>query len=278
VKESGGRIVLPSREHERERLREALARYQFFHASERLGYKIGRFRWIIDYFKSNKPHGIDIEKLFSQATSGVSLEDYMIVCLSLLVKWVNISTKKVDLTKDWVTCTEVYFRETKLDKTSIESVLDMIAMLPQEFKSLYDESINEVLGGHEQFHYNFMPFVWKPLIWFQDKKCFICPSAEYLFDKATEGIYRTIETLLRQEKRVKERDTFSIAWGDAFEQYISSCFSEAFGKNYYPNLTDKKTREQKLDGLIDSSNFIFLVEIKNMHWSYKTMVSRKLEA
>lgn len=278
AKESGAKIALPSREHERDRLREALARYQFFHASERLGYKIGRFKWIVDYFKSSKPHGIDIEKLFYKATKGISLDDYMTICSSLLVKWVNISTKKIDLTKDWITCTEVYFRKTKLDKNSIDKVLDMIAMLPQDYKVLYEESVEEVLGGQEQFHYNFLPFAWKPLVWFQDKKCFICPSAEYLFDKVTEGIYRTIETSLRQEKHDKTRNTFSTAWGDAFEQYVNSCLNETFGRSYYPNLIDKKTKEQKIDGLINSSNFIFLIETKSMHWSYKTIVSGKLEA
>lgn len=277
AKESGSRIVLPSREHERERLREAMARYQFFHGSERLGYKIGRYRWIVDYFKAKKPHGIDIEKLFLESTGGIPLDDYMTVCSSLLVKWVNISTKKVDLTQDWVTCTDVYFKNTKLSKDSIERVVESIAMLPQEFKALYDESVSEILGGHDEFHYNFMPFVWKPLVWFQDKECFICPSAEYLFDKVTEGIYRGIETSLRQKKQNKLRDTFAIAWGDAFEQYINSCFKSAFKKDYITGIIDSTTKEQEVDGIINSQSFIFVVETKSLHWPYKTIVSGKIE-
>ena len=276
--EETGRIALPSKEHERERLMKALARYQFFHISERLGYKMGRFRWIVDYFKSKNPHGINIEKLFSEATGGISLDDYMTVCSSLLVKWVNISTKeKVDLTNDWVACPEVYFRETKLDKNSIDKVLNMIAMLPQEFESSYEQSVKQILSGEEQFHYNFMPLVWKPLVWYQDKKCFICPSVEYLFDKVTEGIYRMIETFLWKESRTKERDTFSTAWGDAFEQYIKSCLTGAFGKNFHPSPTDRRNKEEMADGVIDSPGFVFIVETKNMHWSYKTMVTGNLE-
>ncbi len=276
AKESGSRIVLLSREHERERLREAMARYQFFHGSERLGYKIGRYRWIVDYFKTKKPHGIDIEKLFLDSTGDIPLEDYMTVCSSLLVKWVNISTKKVDLNQDWVTCTDVYFKNTKLSKESIERVISSIAMLPQEFKALYDESVNEILGGHDEFHYNFMPFVWKPLVWFQDKKCFICPSAEYLFDKVTEGIYRSIETNLRQKNQKKLRNTFAIAWGDAFEQYINACFKSAFKKDYFTGIVDSTTKQQEIDGIINSQSFVFMVETKSLHWPYKTIVSGKI--
>lgn len=279
AEETGGQIALPSREHERERLMKALARYQFFHISERLGYKIGRFRWIVDYFKTKKPHGVDITKLFSEATNSISLDDYMTVCSSLLVKWVNLSTReKVDLTNDWVTCPDVYFKETKLERDSIGRVLEMISMLPQEFNSSYKISIEQILGNQEQFHYNFMPLVWKPLIWYQDKKCFICPSVEYLFDKVTDGIYRTIETFLHNEKRTKERDTFSIAWGDAFEQYIKSSLYSAFGKNFHPSPTDKKSKEEMADGIIDSTSFIFIVETKNLHWSYKAMVTGNLES
>lgn len=277
AKESGGRIALPSLEHERERLREAMARYQFFHGSERLGYKIGRYRWIVDYFKANKPHGIDIEKLFLESTGDIPLDDYLAVCSSLLTKWVNISTKKIDLTQDWVTCTDVYFKNTKMPKDSVERVIDSIAMLPQEFKALYEESVNVILSGHDEFHYNFMPFVWKPLIWFQDKKCFICPSAEYLFDKVTEGIYRQIETSLRQRKENKTRDTFAIAWGDAFEQYINSCFKSAFKNNYITGIVDSTTKEQEIDGIINSQSFIFMVETKSLHWPYRTIVSGKIE-
>jgi hypothetical protein len=278
AEETGGQIALP-RGHERERLRQALARYQFFHISERLGYKIGRFRWLVDYFKTHKPHGIDIAKLFNEATGGVPLDDYMTVCSSLLVKWVNISNKeKVNLTNDWITCPDVYFKDTKLEKILIKRVLEMISMLPQEFENTYKTSVEEILGGHEQFHYNFMPLVWKPLIWYQDKKCFICPSVEYLFDKVTDGIYRTIETFLRNEKRGKDRDTFSIAWGDAFEQYINSSMSSAFGNDFYPSSMDKKSKEEMADGIIDSASFVFIVETKNLHWSYKAMVTGDLES
>lgn len=276
--EETGRIALPSREHERERLMHALARYQFFHISERLAYKIGRFKWIVEYFKEKNPHGIDIQELFKEATNGVSLDDYMTICSALLVKWVNISHKeKVDLANDWVTCTEVYFKDTKLDKSSIEKVLDMIAMLPQEFQSSNEKSVKQILGGHDQFHYNFMPLVWKPLIWYQDKKCFICPSAEYLFDKVTDGIYRTIETFLWQESRFKDRDKFSSAWGDGFEQYIKSSLVGAFGKSFHPSPIDKKSKNEMIDGIIESPGFVFLAETKNLHWTYKSMVTGKLE-
>jgi hypothetical protein len=278
AEETGGTILLPSKEHERERLMKALARYQFFHNSERLGYKMGRFRWIVDYFKKENPHGIDIAKLFAEATSGVSLDAYMTVCASLLVKWVNITTKeRVDLTNDWITCPDVYFKDTKLEPSSIEKVLDLISMLPQEFPDSYKMSVEQILGGKEQFHYNFMPLVWKPLIWYQDKKCFICPSVEYLYDKVTDGIYRTIETFLRTENRTKERNTFAIAWGDAFEQYIKSSLSASFSSSFHPSPIDKKSNEEMIDGVIDSASFVFIVETKNLHWPYKTMVSGNID-
>ncbi|HRN70917.1 MAG TPA: hypothetical protein PLS49_07100 [Candidatus Woesebacteria bacterium] len=278
AEETTGAILLPSREHERERLMKSLARYQFLHNTERLGYKMGRFRWIVDYFKKENPHGIDIASLFEESTGGISLDDYMTVCASLLVKWVNISTKeKIDLTNDWVTCPDVYFKDTKLDPSSIEKVLSLISMLPQEFPDLYKISIEQILGGKEQFHYNFMPSVWRPLVWYQDKKCFICPSVEYLYDKVTDGIYRTIETYLRTENRTKERDTFAIAWGDVFEQYIKSSLSASFGNSFHHNPRDKKSNKEMIDGVIDSESFVFIIETKNLHWSYKTMVSGDID-
>lgn len=269
-------IELPSREHERERLREALARYQFFHTSERLPYRIGRYRWIVKYFRRHVPHEIDLDDLFEKAT-GISLEDYMAVCASLLVKWVNLSSKKKDGAdlSNWVTCTEAYFRETKLEPEIVDKVLDLISMLPQEFKRHYEDSVDLVLKGNEQFHYNFLPFAWRPLIWFQDKKCFICPSTSFLFDKASEGIYRNIETYLRESKQEKLRQTFSIAWGYAFEEYIGKSLSNAFGENYYLNPEDEKGVEM-IDGILDSSSFVFLFETKSLHWPYSTMVTGKL--
>lgn len=276
-KESGEKILLPSREHERERLRKAMARYQFFHASERLGYKMARYLWFIDYFEKNKPHDVDIEVLFKESTNGVSLKDYTTVCFALLVKWINISTKKGNISQDWITCKETYFQHTQLEKTNIDKVLDILAMLPQEFDAMYKESVDVVLGGHEEFHYNFMPFAWKPLVWFQDKMCFICSSSEYLFDKATEGIYRNIENYLRKEGRSKDRDTFAIAWGDAFEQYINTSLKHTFGKHFHPNIKDSKTGEEQLDGLLDSANFLFMFETKSLHWAYKTTVTGEIE-
>lgn len=276
--ESRSDIKLPKLQ-ERERLRAALARYQFFNSSERLGYKIGRYRWIVDYFRNNRPHGIDIDSLFREA-SKLSLKAYMAICASLLVKWTNISTREVDITKEWVTCKKVYFKDTKLTEADINDVLSFIAMTPDEFDSLYNESIKEILSGEENLHYNFLPFVWKPLVWDNEKQCFVCPSAEYLFDKVTEGIYRTIETFLRRQgkQRKKDRNTFSIAWGKSLEAYVNDCLTHAFKKRYSHNLIDKVSGDEMLDGLIETPNFLFMIETKSMNWSFKAMVTGNRDA
>ena len=272
LEETGRGVVLPTKEHERERLRAALARYQFFLASERLGYKMGRYRWIIDYFREHKPHGQDIDKLFMEAT-GVGLSEFMAVCGGLIVKWVRISTKKPDIIKDWVTCKDAYFAKTKINKKMLNKVFDLIAMEPSEFHDLYEKAIKDVLGGDEKIHYNFLPLVWKPLIWGKDKKCFVCPSAEYLFDRVTESLYREIETYLWRGDKIKKRQTFSIAWGKAFEQYINTALSEAFGKSFCSNPLDVKTGDEMVDGVTENKNYIFIFETKSVHWSYKAMVT-----
>lgn len=269
--ESGKNVLLPSRQHDRERLRSALARYQFFHRAERLGYKIGRYRWIVDYFRLNKPHKIDIDDLFEKATGGISLHDYLTVCGSLLVKWVNLSKKEPDITKEWITCKKIYFSKTKIDPKIIDKVLSSMMMNPDEFTDHHQESL-KILEGRDVLHYNFLPFVWKPLIAQPQTDCFVCPSAEYLFDKITGGIYREIETYLRRINSTKLRQTFSIAWGDAFEKYIACSLGNAFGKKFYPNPKGKDNKEL-IDGIIESDDFIFLIETKNHHWKYKAMVT-----
>ena len=267
--EIGGGLIIPYA-NERERLRAALSRYYFFMAAERLAYKLGRYYWFVKYFRANRPQGVDIDKWFIDATGDVSLDDYIAVLGSLLVKWVNIPNKEIP-SEEWITCLKRYFSESKLSKAIIEKTFDLIAISVEDFSSEYDKYTKEVLKGKDSYFYNFLPLMQKPLIWNESKECFVCPYVGYLYDKATEGIYRTIETSLHQKNELKKRDTFSVAWGEAFEVYSNEALSGAFQDSYTPNIRDSGT--QYLDGLLVSPNYAFLIEIKSFNWTFESLVT-----
>lgn len=272
--ESGFGLVLP-KEYERERLRAALARYHFFLSSERLAYKLGRYHWLIKEFRSRKPHGLDIDALFIDATGGINLEDYISVVGSLLVKWANLS-KTDNPTKEWLTCRQTYFANTQLKKESIDRVIDFIAMHVDHYFPIHEKFVAEVLKSKDSFFYNFYPLMRKPLLFESSGECFVCPSVEYLNDKLNEGIYRTIETLLLESGRKKEAQSFSIAWGDIFEQYINTSLSNAFPSHYMPDV--KEGQRQVLDGLIVTPNFAFLIETKSFHWTFHALITGDRES
>ncbi|HLL60746.1 MAG TPA: hypothetical protein VK338_03440 [Candidatus Nitrosocosmicus sp.] len=273
VDESGVNILLPDLKADRERLRAALARYQFFQDSERFAYKIARYKWIVDYLRKTKIHKIDVDALFKEAT-GLILDDYLVVCTALVTKWINIHNKKPDITKDWVTCKQ-YLRKLILPWSKVDEILEYLFMEPKDYASKHLESI-QILEGKDYLYYNFLPFIWKPLIRQNGTDCFVCPSYEYMYDKVTQGVYREIETYLRRSKQKKVRQSFSIAWGDAFEKHIYNSLENIFGSSFIANPKDEDGREV-IDGMVDSDSFVFLIETKNHHWKYNAMLSGSKE-
>lgn len=271
--ESHKSLILPI-DYERESIRASLARYHFYMASERLPYKIGRYYWIVKYFRKFRPNGIDIDSLFQQCMNGISLNDYIAVIGSILVKWVTLS-KKDDPARYWVTCRN-YFDKMIINKKILNKILDKLILSTSEYNQISRDIIVNVLGGRDSYFYNFLPFKLHPLISDNDKQCFVCPSVKYLYDKASEGIYRTIETSLNKNGEYKTRDKFSTAWGEAFEKYVSMTLKLTFPQNYVSDI--KIDGDQVLDGLINCNDAIFFIETKSFHWKYKAMVTGDRES
>ncbi|MEK7525961.1 MAG: hypothetical protein AAB546_00580 [Patescibacteria group bacterium] len=263
-------IVLPV-EVERERLREFLARQSFFMVRERLPYRLARFKDL--FLKIEKLHPeFDIKKLFSTATSGIELNDYLSLCFYLLVSWVNNTTQEPDITKQWITCKRKYFEQAQLDEKEVDAVVNLLLLDVDNYESGYQKVVSELLGGTDIYPYNFLQLRQCPFIPF-NKECFVCPAPDFLMDKATEGIYWLLENYLRKIGDKRTRDDLPTVWGNAFEAYIHERLGGAFGNSYIKN--PSANSRELFDGVIVGSKAIFCVETKYAHWTYKARLTGK---
>lgn len=265
--------VIISVDMERERLREFMARQHFFMAKERLPYRLARFKDLFTKIDKLYP-GFNISNKFAKATGGILLDDYLSFCFFLLVNWVNKTTREPDITKEWIVCKGKYFEQTALTKKEIEKIADILLVDVKNFSSNYEKAVKEVLGGEDFYPYNFLQLRQRPLIPYS-KECFVCPSPDFLMDKASEGIYWILENHFKKERDKMDRELLPSVCGDAFEEYIHERFEGGFAKNYHRNVTQDKN--EWLDGAIDGMLVIFCIETKYAHWTYKGKLTGKKE-
>lgn len=265
-------IVVPSN-YQREQLREYLTRQYFFNAQERIPYRLARFKDIFEKIRKLHPE-FDIDKKFSDATGGVVLDDYISFCFFLLIKWINLTTKKDDDNRnDWVICKTKYFENTKLTMKEIDSVLPLLLLDVINYKKDYDKTVENLLNNKDIYAFNFLQLRQRPLI--PNGECFVCPSPHFFMDKATDGIYWILENYFRKNIIKKDWSLLPSVWGDAFEQYIHERLLGGFMKKYQKN--PKIKNEEITDGIIYGKNYIFLIEIKYAHWSYLSRLTGKKE-
>lgn len=266
-------LIIP-REQQRERVREFVTRQYFFMASERLPYRVVRFEKLFNLIR--KLHsGFNIDELFSQATGGILLKDYVSFCFFLLVNWVNKTTKTPDITKEWIICKDKYFEQTNLKSKEIDAVLSILLLDVEKYAGDYQTVMQDILGGQDIYAYNFLQLRQRPLIPFNDK-CFVTPSPNILMDKTTEGIYWVLENYLRAKSLKKQRDLLPSVWGDAFEEYNHQRLESSFRKDSYTrNFTVKG--DERFDGIINGQTVVMCVETKYAHWSYKAQLTGRKE-
>lgn len=271
--DSDSGLILP-KEALREWLREFLARQSFFMVRERLPYRLARFKDL--FYKIERLHSkFDIKGLFSKATDGVQLDDYLSFCFFLLVNWINNTAQTAedpDIRREWIICKETYFKQTELGEREINAVLELLLLDVNNYKNNYQIAVKDILGGNDIYPYNFLQLRQRPLIPFNEG-CFVCPAPDFLMDKATEGIYWILENFLRKAGNKKQRNELPTIWGDAFELYIHDRLEGIFDKSYTrnPMFNDREL----LDGLINCSKNVFFVETKYAHWSYKAKLTGK---
>lgn len=242
---------------------------------ERLVYRIARFR-IMFRLMSKNDDKLDIKNNFRLATKGINFSDYISLCFYFMVKWINLGDKKdLNIMEEWVIDKNKYFSETKLSKTSIDRIVDFLVLDKDKYAEQYEKSL-DFLKGEKCFGYNFLTFKKYPFISI-DKNKFVCPYPDFLMDRATEGVYWIVENYFRHKELVKEHKMLPSLWGEAFEKYINKRLIFGFKKKYIAKPITKDFPNGVCDGIICGANYIFLIEIKYIHWDNFTQATGIIE-
>lgn len=256
-------------EIEREIMREHIARQHFFMESERMPYRVVRFRSIFQHIRTNHPD-FKIDDYFDKATSGTKLDDYLFFCFYLMVNWINKQNKQVEVTKEWIICKEKYFEQTVLSSEEIDSVLAVLELDYSNFEINYQGVIDTLLNGNDEFALNFLQFRQRPFIRCWDN-CFVCVSPDMLMDKSTDGIYWILENYLKEIGDTSARKRLPELWGEGFESYINERWEGIFKKRYFSNPMHQNN--EILDGIAYGEKTVFMIETKYAHWSYSARLT-----
>ncbi|MBU1110947.1 hypothetical protein KKB83_05005 [Patescibacteria group bacterium] len=260
-----------------ERVRRSFAQYGFFSTDEYYPELMVRFNSIFSKARELAlRRNVDIDKLFCDATNGITLESYHALTLGLLSSWFkNLNKTGVELDvvlgNEWLVCKNKFFSQTKVKSGQIDKILSFLSICPGKFAEHYESLVNDVFQGKDCYNYNFLAFIKKPFIIYPNN-CFICPSPRYLINRATEGVYWIIHDYIKGNIHLPlALSDWSEIWGTAFEDYVNNAFAEIFNNNFIPNPVYKGI--ERGDGVINADSFTGMIETKYVHWKYKTKVT-----
>lgn len=269
------RILLPERsEGDLEELRTYLTRIQFQNSNERYFFRICRNFLIIKNFES-KPGGMDLEKLFIEATGGITMQHYGFFCIALMTHWLKFENEGFDVVRDWSLDVKEFFKLSHVPEDEIRQLFDLVCINKEELNSLYAESVKGALGGRDAFVRNFLVFNQRPLQWYDDTRV-VCPSLERLVVKASEGIYWILHEYLKANATKRGLDELPISWGSAFEKYANERVQNAFGEDSTILNPKLKSGEELCDTVAQADDFVALFEHKTVHWPYRAQITGRL--
>ncbi len=260
---------------QRTSLRRALAKYQFNRIDERLSFKLVRYKYIFDYLKRNHINKIDVGDFFKQA-SGTSYETYLSVTFSLIVYAVNQTAKEIkveEVNKKWLICLKSYLKDTSFRKKTIDLVASNLIGEQDVLKNFLNNEIGSEGSVDDNFFYDMRIFSRYPLIGELDSGCVVLTDPRFLFDRASEGAYWIVENYLYENSQKKLREIHSEIWGYGFDSYVRYLLRNTFEKSFKTNLNSGNY--EMTDGLIISSNFVFVIENKHHHWRYLAKTTGK---
>jgi len=267
-------IKLPL-EFERERVREFMARGAFFSGREYFAQKQMRYKGIFDKaVEVGSKRNFDLNKIFRKAAKGLSYLDFFSIGMAIFTNWMKELGKDPDINKEWVVCKKKYFRKTKLTSQTINRFFKFNSIKVNQFRRRYELVVQNILQGNDVPSHNFLLFQKYPLIHYErpDDMCYVCPSPRYLMERITEGVYWVVEEYLKVNNPTEWRKWPEI-WGQAYEAYANKVLVGIFGKNSYIANPKDKDGAERSDGVLSSEKALMFLEIKYMHWRYKTKIT-----
>lgn len=216
----------------------------------------------------SKDNRIDFARIFEEST-GIELKNYVDLVFTISLGWTVVELDKIseNIFKDIST----YFLNTNIPKQQLDKFIDLVSFDADNFKELNQDYLTQIGLKYDSL-YSHIVFLLKPLSINQNR--LICMNPYFVSNLLTEGAYNIVREAVKG--RNKEQLLPEI-WGDVFEKYIDLIFSETFGKRYYKSVLNPQG-EKSIDGIIELSNAVLLIETKYPHWSYEARITGKRDA
>lgn len=246
-------------QYRKEALRRFFARQFLLNAeADPLINLVGRSEAVLGFVKADAR--LDCEHIFNDAT-GLTIDEYQQLLFMMLTGW-KVMDKKKSLDEITVRSIDQYFKHTDIPREKIEKFVELLSFDAADYPGLQAAYSTDAKVDPKS-PTNFICFIHKPLMKYGDN--FMCMSPNFLALKLTEGVYRVIES------QVKNNDSkygkLAQMWGDAFEKYVHDRLRQMLGPKYHPNPRGERDAES-LDGLADLKRTVLLLEYKYAHWSY----------
>jgi len=259
-------------EIERERIREFMATAAFFHGNWYMPTHLSANKQIFEIaIKISKEKNLDLEKIFTKASKGLTPTEFYAIGLALLTNWVKNLKKDPNIEQEWIICIEKYFHQSILPKSKIKAFFSFNSTKISKFSELNENFIETVLKGVDISINNFLVFNQNPFVYYNND-CYVCPVPRFFSERLAEGVYWIVEKYLKETDATLHKIWPEI-WGKAYEVYVSDVMQSIYKENYYANFKDEDGNEVA-DGLITGiKDCIPFVEIKYPHWKYKTKMT-----